>query len=387
MEFLLINHPLDCPVCDKGGECPLQNQAMSNGRGESRFSGGAEGVPAKRTFPKPINLSPIVLLDRERCIVCQRCTRFADEIAGDPFIELLERGARPADRHRRGRAVPVVLLRQRHPDLPRRRADVRGLPVPVPPVRPGLQPGHRRARRVRLRHPHRPPARPGDAPARRRRPGGQRGVDHRQGPLRVHLRPRGRPPSPTRRSAAPTAPCAPRRGPRPSRSLPGSRRREGGRRGRRTDRRSADRRGRLRLRQVRAGRARHQRRRLPRSATLRRGDRVSRRARGAHRTGSGGVTYDDLESASKVVLVGLEPEDEAGAIFLRLRKAVLAGPTTILAIAPFSTRGLTSSADAWCRRPPATSRPRSPRCSSSDYGVDSSTVVLVGERLATCPAH
>ena len=90
MEFLLINHPLDCPVCDKGGECPLQNQAMSNGRGESRFyeSGGL-----KRTFPKPINISPQVLLDRERCIVCQRCTRFADEIPGDPFIELLERGA------------------------------------------------------------------------------------------------------------------------------------------------------------------------------------------------------------------------------------------------------------------------------------------------------
>ena len=90
MEFLLINHPLDCPVCDKGGECPLQNQAMSNGRGESRFAASG-GI--KRTFPKPINLSPNVLLDRERCIVCQRCTRFSDEIAGDPFIALIERGA------------------------------------------------------------------------------------------------------------------------------------------------------------------------------------------------------------------------------------------------------------------------------------------------------
>ncbi len=87
MEFLLINHPLDCPVCDKGGECPLQNQAMSNGRGETRFDG------VKRTFPKPLALSPQVLLDRERCIVCQRCTRFTDEIAGDPFIALIERGA------------------------------------------------------------------------------------------------------------------------------------------------------------------------------------------------------------------------------------------------------------------------------------------------------
>jgi NADH-quinone oxidoreductase subunit G len=88
MEFLLINHPLDCPICDKGGECPLQNQAMTNGQGETRFQG------TKRTFPKPINVSAQVLLDRERCVSCARCTRFADEIAGDPFIELLERGAK-----------------------------------------------------------------------------------------------------------------------------------------------------------------------------------------------------------------------------------------------------------------------------------------------------
>src|ERR1700741_4319349 len=87
MELLLINHPLDCPVCDKGGECPLQNQAMSNGRPETRFE------DVKRTFPKPINISSEVLLDRERCVLCARCTRFSDQIAGDPFIELLERGA------------------------------------------------------------------------------------------------------------------------------------------------------------------------------------------------------------------------------------------------------------------------------------------------------
>jgi NADH-quinone oxidoreductase subunit G len=87
MEFLLINHPLDCPVCDKGGECPLQNQAMSNGRGESRFT------EIKRTFPKPINISAEVLLDRERCVLCARCTRFSQQIAGDPFIEMVERGA------------------------------------------------------------------------------------------------------------------------------------------------------------------------------------------------------------------------------------------------------------------------------------------------------
>ena len=87
MELLLINHPLDCPVCDKGGECPLQNQAMSNGQGQTRFEG------EKRRFEKPINISSQVLLDRERCVLCARCTRFSDQIASDPFITLNERGA------------------------------------------------------------------------------------------------------------------------------------------------------------------------------------------------------------------------------------------------------------------------------------------------------
>jgi NADH-quinone oxidoreductase subunit G len=88
LEFLLLNHPLDCPVCDKGGECPLQNQAMSVGRPETRFDG------EKRVFDKPINVSAEILLDRERCVSCARCTRFADQIAGDPMLELLERGAK-----------------------------------------------------------------------------------------------------------------------------------------------------------------------------------------------------------------------------------------------------------------------------------------------------
>jgi len=87
MEFLLINHPLDCPICDKGGECPLQNQAMSHGYAESRFT------DQKRTYPKPINISANVLLDRERCVLCARCTRFSEQVAGDPFIALIERGA------------------------------------------------------------------------------------------------------------------------------------------------------------------------------------------------------------------------------------------------------------------------------------------------------
>jgi NADH-quinone oxidoreductase subunit G len=86
LEFLLLNHPLDCPVCDKGGECPLQDQTMSYGPGESRF------VEEKRHFEKPIPVSDLVLLDRERCILCDRCTRFAKEVAGDPLIHFMDRG-------------------------------------------------------------------------------------------------------------------------------------------------------------------------------------------------------------------------------------------------------------------------------------------------------
>ncbi|HEV8424136.1 MAG TPA: NADH-quinone oxidoreductase subunit G [Actinomycetes bacterium] len=87
LELLLINHPLDCPMCDKGGECPLQDQTMAHGPGETRF------VETKRHYEKPVKISETVLLDRERCVLCARCTRFSSEVAGDPFIELFERGA------------------------------------------------------------------------------------------------------------------------------------------------------------------------------------------------------------------------------------------------------------------------------------------------------
>jgi NADH-quinone oxidoreductase subunit G len=86
LEMLLANHPLDCPVCDKGGECPLQDQAFSHGPGESRY------IEEKRHYEKPIAISDLVLLDRERCILCDRCTRFADEVAGDALISFSSRG-------------------------------------------------------------------------------------------------------------------------------------------------------------------------------------------------------------------------------------------------------------------------------------------------------
>ncbi|MDO8363155.1 MAG: 2Fe-2S iron-sulfur cluster-binding protein, partial [Actinomycetota bacterium] len=86
LELLLANHPLDCPVCDKGGECPLQDQSFSHGPGESRY------VEEKRHYEKPIAISDLVFLDRERCILCDRCTRFADEVAGDALIHFNSRG-------------------------------------------------------------------------------------------------------------------------------------------------------------------------------------------------------------------------------------------------------------------------------------------------------
>ena len=136
--------------------------------------------------------------------MCQRCTRFAEEIPGDPFIALVERGAM----QQIGIAEDApfsVLRRQRDPDLPGRCADERGLPLPLPPLRPGLHAGRRRARLVRLRDPRRPPRAAGDAPARGQRPRGQRGVDHRQGPVL----PSTTRPSPT---GSPTPGPRPRRG-------------------------------------------------------------------------------------------------------------------------------------------------------------------------------
>ncbi|HEY7873502.1 MAG TPA: NADH-quinone oxidoreductase subunit NuoG [Actinomycetota bacterium] len=86
LEFLLINHPLDCPICDRAGECPLQDQTYQHGPGSSRY------VEPKRTYEKALEISELVVLDRERCVLCWRCVRFSDEIAGDQFIQLVDRG-------------------------------------------------------------------------------------------------------------------------------------------------------------------------------------------------------------------------------------------------------------------------------------------------------
>jgi NADH-quinone oxidoreductase subunit G len=87
LEFLLINHPLDCPICDRAGECPLQDQTYQHGPGSSRY------IEPKRTYEKALEISELIVLDRERCVLCWRCVRFSDEIAGDQFIQLVDRGA------------------------------------------------------------------------------------------------------------------------------------------------------------------------------------------------------------------------------------------------------------------------------------------------------
>ena len=272
MELLLINHPLDCPVCDKGGECPLQNQAMSHGqrrvplRGQQAHLREAgpdlhAGAARPRALRAVRALHPVLQPDRRR---------------PDDRADRARRA--PAGRHRRGRPLRVVLLRQHHPDLPGRRADLGGLPLPLPALRPGVLAVGVRALRRRLRHPHRPPARQGHAAPRRQRPRGQRGVDLRQGPLRLPLRAARGPADHARWCAAPTGTS-----PRP----PGRRRctprpqglAAAARQGRRPDRRPAHRRGRLRVQQVRARRARHQRHRLPRARAQQRGGRLPGRPR------------------------------------------------------------------------------------------------------------
>jgi NADH-quinone oxidoreductase subunit G len=385
MEFLLINHPLDCPVCDKGGECPLQNQAMSNGRGESRFVGsGAGGV--KRTFPKPINLSPQVLLDRERCIVCQRCTRFAEEIPGDPFIALVERGAQ----QQIGIAEDAPFL-----------SYFAGNTIQICPV------GALTSESYRFR------ARPYDlistpSVAEHDACGSAIRVDHRRG--KVMRRLAGNDPEVNEEwitdkdRFAFTYATEPDRLTYPQvRDEDGSLRpaswpeafsvaAEGLAAARKAGGVGVLTGGRL------TGEDAYAYAKFARVA-LRTND-IDFRARphsaeeaeflAAHvaATGpdTGGVTYTDLERAATVVLVGLEPEDEAGAIFLRLRKAALHHGTRVLSIAPFTTRGLAKMHGTLVPTAPGDEPAAiASLLGHADHGVDAGAVILVGERLATVP--
>jgi NADH-quinone oxidoreductase subunit G len=376
LEFLLINHPLDCPVCDKGGECPLQDQAMSNGGVESRF-GATGGV--KRTYPKPIPLSANILLDRERCVLCQRCTRFADEIAGDPGIALVERGARqqigiaPAEPGTSGpvqgvpfssyfsgniiQICPVGALTSTEYRFRSRPFDL----VSVPGVGEhdacgaALRTDRRRGEVLRRM-------------AERDDAVNQEWLSDKDRFGFAYLRDRIATPMVREdgvlREASWTEALAVAAAGLADRStglLPG---------------------GRMTLEDAR-GWAQF-------AATLGSVD-VDFRARPVsaeeaaflrERVAGRGleVTYADLDAASVVVLAGLEPEDEAATIFLRLRAAVQAGRTRVITLAPYTSRGSAKLSAELVRVAPGQEA-----AALAALDLPAGAVVLAGERLALSP--
>ena len=186
LEFLLLNHPLDCPICDRGGECPLQDQALAYGPGDSRFR------EAKRVFKKPIPLSPLVALDRERCVLCARCTRFCDQISGDRFIELFARGAGERVSIAAGEDFRSPFSGNTVQICPVGALTADAVPVRRPAVRSVVRRLGLPALLGRLQHPGRHPARGGRAPSGARQLRGERRVGLRQGPVRVPVPRRAR---------------------------------------------------------------------------------------------------------------------------------------------------------------------------------------------------
>ena len=345
----------------------------------------------KRLYPKPINISAQVLLDRERCVLCARCTRFSEQIAGDPFIALIERGAlqqvgiyeqEPFESYFSGNTIqicPVGALTSSAYRFRSRPFDLVSTPV------------DRRARRVRLRHPRRPPPRQGDAPPLRRRPRGQRGVDHRQGPVRVHLRQPARTGSPTRmvRDDGRTASCDRRAGPRRSsvaaRGLAAAR--DAGGVGVLTGGRltAEDSYAYSKFARVALGtndidfRAR---------AALRRGGRVPGRRGGAERAGRRrGDVRRPRRPPAPSCSSGSSPRTRPATIFLRLRKAARGRLLPIYSIAPYTSRGLHKMGGTVVPTAPGAEAtgPRGPRPRTRTVALDTGGIVLVGERLAAVP--
>ena len=287
MELLLINHPLDCPMCDKGGECPLQNQAMSNGQGETRFT------EDKRTFDKPVPISTQVLLDRERCISCTRCVRTSEEIAGDAFIDFIERGpsqmigtaeGKPFNSYFSGNTVQVCPVGALTGAAYRFRSRPFDL-VSVPSVCEHCAAGCRQRTDVRRGRVMRRLA--GEDPAVNEEWNCDKGrwaftyatqPDRLTTPLVRDETGVLVPASWPHALAVAAAGLAAARG-APYPAAQGDRDRPAAR-GRRADRRPADPRGRLRLRQVRPGRPGHQRHRHAGPAALGRGGAVPGRLRG-----------------------------------------------------------------------------------------------------------
>jgi NADH-quinone oxidoreductase subunit G len=382
MELLLINHPLDCPVCDKGGECPLQNQAMSNGRSESRFT------DVKRTFPKPINISSQVLLDRERCVLCARCTRFSAQVAGDPFIEMLERGAlqqvgiyeaAPFESYFSGNTVqicPVGALTGAAYRFRSRPFDLVSSPGVCEHCASGcaIRTDHRRGKVMRRLA--------GDDPEVNEEWNCDKGrwafqyataQDRLTTPL---VRDDDGTLVPTSWSEALHIAAA---------GLAAARGAAGVLVG-----------GRATLEDA-YGYAKFARLALATNDVDFRARPMSTEEAdflATHVAGSGlGVTYDDIERSRSVLLVGLEPEEESPILFLRLRKSVLKSGVAVHAVAPFATRGLEKLSGRLIATAPgaepaalddlASRHSRVADAADAVHGRGS--LILVGERLAEVP--
>ncbi len=374
MEFLLINHPLDCPMCDKGGECPLQNQAMSNGRGESRY------VEAKRTYPKPISISAQVLLDRERCVLCARCTRFSEQIAGDPFIALIERGAlqqvgiyekEPFESYFSGNTIqicPVGALTSASYRFRARPFDLVSSESVCEHCASGcgLRTDHRRGKVTRRLA--------GFAPEVNEEWNCDRGrfgfMYSRQPDRLTHPLVRDEEDGELRPASWTEAFAVAARGLQAAGSV-----------GVLTG-------GRLTAEDAYA---------YSKFARVALGTNdIDFRAR-AHSAEEADflashvvarsleVTYADLEKARKVVLVGFEPEDESPIVFLRLRKAALKG-TQVFSVAPFTTRGLAKMRGTLIQAAPG-DEPRviEGLAHDGEVALDGGGVILVGERMAAVP--
>lgn len=370
LEFLLINHPLDCPVCDKGGECPLQNQSLSNGSGESRF--GA----LKRTFPKPVSISAQILLDRERCVLCARCTRFSEQISGDPFIELVERGALqqvgtyetdPYDSYFSGNVIqicPVGALTSAAYRFQARPFDLVSTTTTCEHCASGCE----------LRSDHR------HHQIKRRLAGndpevneewscdkGRFGFMYGRGDDRI-TRPLVRRDGVLQPASWPEAIDVAVHGLRAAGTsvgvLTG---------------------GRLSVENAYAysrfargvlGTNNIDHRSRPHSTEE--ADFIAARVAGVGLAGS--VQYADLETASKIVLVAFEPEDESPIVFLRLRKAVRNGTLKVTTLAPFSSKG---SQKLSAELVPVA--PGGEAAALAGLDMDAGTIILVGERAAMQP--
>ena len=380
MEFLLLNHPLDCPVCDKGGECPLQNQAMTAGRGTSRFE------EEKRTFEKPINMSAQILLDRERCVSCARCTRFADQIAGDPMLELMERGAKqqvgiapdqPFDSYFSGNTIQICPVGALTSSLYRFRArpfDLVSTPTTCEHCASGcsLRTDVRRGvvtRRLAWDDPE---------------------VNEEwncdKGRFAFIYSHEGRIASPLVREDGELRPASwPEALDVAARGLAAARGRIGVLTG-----------GRLTREDAYA---------YAKFARLALGtDDIDFRARvssdeEAQFLASAvagmplGPTYADLDSAPAVLLVGLEPEDESPIIFLRLRAATRTGGPRVVAMSPVRTRGMDKMHAEWWGVQPGGEAAALQQALSGDQATAGTiealrqpgAVILVGERMAGVP--